>query len=179
MAKKHSLIPVEQIEKAILTVRRQRVILDADLAAIYGVTTARFNQQVRRNLDRFPEDFAYQLKQREFALLMLRKMQHQERAAKDDENRRMSSPSMALSWLPMCSTAPLPSRRAFFIIRASCGCEMLSTHADLARKIDDMENKYDAQFKTVFDAIRQLMRPPQTSRRQIGFHTKPDQRQAD
>ena len=57
--------------------------------------------------------------------------------------------------------------------------EMLSTHADLARKIDDMENKYDAQFKTVFDAIRQLMRPPQTSRRQIGFHTKPDQRQAD
>ncbi len=67
MAKKHSSIPVEAIEKSILTIHGQRVILDTDLAAIYGVATTRLNQQVRRNRDRFPDDFAYTLTQQEVA----------------------------------------------------------------------------------------------------------------
>ena len=71
MSKKHQLVPVEQIEKSILTLRGQRVILDAELARIYGVTTARLNQQVRRNHDRFPADFAHQLTRQEVAILML------------------------------------------------------------------------------------------------------------
>lgn len=174
MAKKHTLIPGEQIEKAILTIRGQRVMLDADLASIYGVTTARLNQQVKRNLDRFPEDFAYQLTQQEFAFLML-----QNATSRTSHGGRRKLPYVFTEYGAVMAAnvlnSPIAIHASILVVRAFVRMrEMLGAHADLARKIDNMEKKYDVQFKTVFDAIRQLMRPPQTSRRQIGFHAKQD-----
>jgi hypothetical protein len=173
MTKKHSLIPGDQIEKSILTVRGQRVILDTDLAAIYGVTTARLNQQVRRNLDRFPADFAYQLTPQEFALLML-----QNATSRAGHGGRRKPPYVFTEYGALMAAnvlnSPIAINASILVVRAFARMrEMLGAHADLARKIDDMEKKYDGQFKVVFDAIRHLMCPPRTAQRQIGFHTKP------
>jgi hypothetical protein len=175
MAKKHALIPGEQIERAILTIRGQRVILDADLATIYGVTTTRLNQQVRRNLDRFLDDFAHQLTQQEFTILML-----QNATSSLGHGGRRKLPYVFSEYGAVMAAnvlnSPIAINASILVVRAFVRMrEMLSTNADLARKIDNMEKKYDVQFKAVFDAIRQLMRPPQTSQRQIGFHAKPEQ----
>jgi hypothetical protein len=134
MAKKRALIPGEQIEKSILTIRGQRVILDADLAAIYGVTTTRLNQQVRRNRDRFPADFAYLLTQPEFTTAA-----------------RVCDIDVA-----KCNIKDGPRR---------------ATKA--AFRFHRVRRRNGRQC--FFDAIRQLMIPPQTSRPQIGFHAKPQQ----
>jgi hypothetical protein len=174
MAKKHSLIPAEAIEKSILTIRGQRVILDADLAVIYGVTTARLNQQVRRNHDRFPDDFAYSLTQQEVAPLML-----QNATSRTGHGGRRKLPFVFTEYGAVMAAnilnSPTAIQASILVVRAFVRMrEMLNAHAELARKIDEMEKKYDSQFKTVFDAFRQLMSPPQAARRQIGFHTTPE-----
>ncbi len=174
MSKKHQLVPVEQIEKSILTLRGQRVILDAELARIYGVTTARLNQQVRRNHDRFPADFAHQLTRQEVAILML-----QTATSRSAHGGRRKSPYVFTEYGAIMAAnvlnTPVAINAAILVVRAFVRMrEMVNSRAELARKIDDMEQKYDAQFKVVFDAIRQLMAPPLTPRRQIGFHAKPE-----
>jgi hypothetical protein len=175
MTKKHRLIPVEQIEKSILTIRGQRVILDADLAAIYGVTTARLNQQVRRNRDRFPADFAYLLTQQQLASLML-----QNATSKTGRGGRRKLPYVFTEYGTVMAAnvlnSPTAVQASILVVRAFVRMrEMLSAHTELARKIDEMERKYDTQFRTIFDAIRQLMSPPPTSRKQIGFHARPEE----
>lgn len=177
MAKKkaESLIPDEQIERSILLLRGHRVILDADLAALYGVTTARLNQQVRRNMDRFPEDFAFLLTKAEFGDLKL----HFASSSSGWGGRRKPpfaftehGALMAANVLktPTAVTTSVQVVRAFVRLR-----EMLVTNKELARRLDVLERKYDAQFKVVFDAIRQLMAPPPApSKRRIGFHADGD-----
>jgi hypothetical protein len=174
MPKKFQLVAVEQIERSILTVRGQRVILDADLAAIYGVTTARLNQQVRRNRDRFPADFAYELTQQEFAFLML-----QNATSRLGHGGRRKAPYVFTEYGAVMAAnvlnSPIAINASILVVRAFVRMrEMAGANAELARKIDEMERKYDAQFKVVFDAIRQLMSPPPTPRRQIGFHVRVD-----
>jgi len=168
-----SLVPFERIERAIIMVRGEKVMLDSDLAEIYGVETKRLNEQVRRNPSRFPPDFMFQL------------------TAEEAENLRSQSATSSSyggnRYLPYAFTEHgalmlanvLNSERAaqtsVQVVRAFVKLrQMLASNAELARKLEAMEKKYDAQFKVVFDAIRQLMSPPVKPKREMGFHVKYD-----
>lgn len=171
------LIPAERIERAILLIRGHKVMLDSDLASLYGVGTKVLNQAVKRNLDRFPEDFMFQLSDEE-----LRNWRSQivtsNPAAKMGVRRKpyafteqgVAMLSSVLS-SPRAVTVNIEIMRAFVRLR-----RLLASNAELARKLDALEKKYDAQFKVVFDAIRQLMQPPAppAKRRRIGFHAGED-----
>ena len=168
MVNKKSLIPVDRIEKAILLIHGQKVMLDADLAELYGVETRVLVQAVKRNLERFPEDFMFQLSQEEFAIL-----RSQIVTSSDWGGRRYPPYAFTEQGVAMLSSV-LRSRRAIQvnieIMRAFIRLrQMLASHVELARKLDALEKKYDAQFKQVFEAIRQLMAPPEPKRRPIGF----------
>jgi len=162
-----SLIPIAKIENLIIRVRGHNVMLDKDLAELYGVTTKHFNRQVKRNIDRFPDDFMFLLSMKEFESL-----RYQFGTSKRGGRR----------YLPMVFTeqgvsmlsSVLRSKRAvkvnIEIMRTFVKLRgMLASHAQLSRKLDALEKKYDAQFKSVFDAIRQLMAPPPAKKRPIGF----------
>jgi len=168
MVNKKSLIPVDRIEKAILLIRGQKVMLDADLAELYGVETKVLVQAVKRNLERFPEDFMFQLSQEEFAIL-----RSQIVTSSDWGGRRYRPYAFTEQGVAMLSSVLRSWRairvnieimRAFIHLR-----QMLASHVELARKLDALEQKYDVQFKQVFEAIRQLMAPPEPKRRPIGF----------
>jgi hypothetical protein len=168
MVNENSLIPVERIEKAILLIRGQKVMLDVDLAELYGVETKVLVQAVKRNLERFPEDFMFQLSQEEFAIL-----RSQIVTSSDWGGRRYRPYAFTEQGVAMLSSV-LHSRRAIKanieIMRAFIRLrQMLASHVELARKLDALEKKYDAQFKQVFEAIRQLMTPLEPKRRPIGF----------
>jgi phage regulator Rha-like protein len=161
-----SLIPVEQIERAILSIRGEKVMLDSDLAELYGVETRRLNEQVRRNLGRFPEDFMFQLTPEEWNSL-----RSQFATLKRGEHRKYLPYAFAEHGALMLANV-LNSERAaqtsVQVVRAFVRLrQMLSSNAELARKLAALENKYDAQFKVVFDAIRQLMSPPAKTRNRI------------
>ena len=168
--KRSSLIPVERIEKAISFIRGEKVILDADLANLYGVTTARLNQQVNRNLERFPADFMFRLSSKEFRALML-----QNATSKKGRGGRRKLPLVFTEHGAIMAANILNSSRAIQasveVVRAFVRLrQILLSNADLARKLEDLESKYDQQFKVVFDAIRQLMLPPSPGKRKhIGF----------
>jgi hypothetical protein len=172
MAKDKSLIPVEQIERSILLIRGQKVMLDRDLAQLYGVETRVLNQAVRRNIYRFPEDFMFPLTREEIMRISQFVISSAQHGAK---TLKFSKSVMAFTehGVAMLSSV-LKSRRAIQvnieIMRAFVRLRrILASHAELARKLDALEKKYDAQFKVVFDAIRELMRPPESKKRPIGF----------
>ncbi|MBM4298855.1 MAG: ORF6N domain-containing protein [Deltaproteobacteria bacterium] len=159
----------ERIERSILILRGHKVLLDADLAAIYGVTTKRLNEQVRRNLSRFPADFMFQLTSQEAESL-----RSQFATSNRGRGGRRYAPYVCTEQgVAMLSTV-LNSERAIQvnieIMRAFVRLrQMLASNAQLARKLAELERKYDAQFKVVFDAISQLMAPPEPKKRKIGF----------
>ena len=167
----HSVIPVERITQAILLIRWQKAMLDEALAALYGVAVKVLNQAVRRNTDRFPADFMFQLTAEETAFL---RSQIVTLNAGRGQHRKYRPYAFTEQGVAMLSSV-LRSKRAVRvnveIMRAFVRLrQLLSTHADLARKLAAMETKYDAQFKVVFDAIRELMAPPEPPRkRRIGF----------
>lgn len=163
-----SLIPVDRIERAILLIRGQKVMLDADLASLYGVETRVLVQAVKRNLERFPEDFMFQLSREEFAVL-----RSQIVTSRNWGGRRYPPYAFTEQGVAMLSSVLRSQRairvnieimRAFIRLR-----QMLASHAELARKLEALEKKYDAQFQEVFEAIRRLMAPPEPKRRAIGF----------
>lgn len=166
------LIPVEHVERKILLLRGQKVMLDRDLAALYGVPTKALKQAVRRNPERFPADFMFVLDSGEFA---------------DWRSQFVTSLSdrMGLRYAPMAFTeqgvamlsSVLNSSRAIqvsiAIMRAFIRLRrMLAAHADLARKLEELERKYDKQFRAVFDALRELMNFPAPPRKPIGFQVR-------
>jgi hypothetical protein len=163
-----SLVPASGIVGLILVLRGHRVLLDADLAELYGVPTKRLNEQVKRNQRRFPEDFAFQLTREEKDKVV---------AGCDRLARLKFSP--ALPWAftehgALMAASVLNSERAVevsvAVVRAFVRLrEMLASHVELARKLAALERKYDAQFKVVFEAIRELMKPLEPKRRKIGF----------
>ena len=167
--KAQALIPVERIERAILLIRGQKVMLDSDLARLYEVQTKVLNQAVRRNFDRFPDDFMFQLSQTEFDDL-----KSQIVTSRSWGGRRRPPMAFTEQGVAMLSSV-LRSKRAIAvnveIMRAFVRLRTLAwTVAELRRKIDGLERKYDAQFKGVFDAIRALMAPPAAGeQRRIGF----------
>ena len=147
-------------------------MLDADLAVLYGVTTKRLNEQVRRNRSRFPDDFIFQLTAEE-----VRSLRSQFATSKQGRGGRRYAPLVFTEQgIAMLSTV-LNSERAIQvnieIMRAFVRLrEMIATHKDLARKLEALEKRYDAQFRAVFDAIRELMAPPEPNKRKIGFLVK-------
>src|SRR4029453_1617375 len=160
-----------QVERRIFLVRGQKVMLDFDLAELYGVQTRGLKQAVRRNLDRFPADFMFELSAAEIQNLVsqtviptLGKLGGATPMAFTEQGVAMLS-SVLRS--PRALKVNIAIMRTFVRLR-----EMLLSHADLARKLAALENKYDAQFKVVFDAIRELMQPPTSPRREIGFHVR-------
>jgi len=161
-----------QVERRILLIRGQKVMLDADLAKLYGVPTKSLNLAVKRNAERFPEDFMFQLTGDEAAGLRF----HFETSKSGRGGRRYRPYAFTEQGVAMLSSV-LRSLRAvqvnIAIMRTFVRLrEMLLSHADLARKLAALENKYDAQFKVVFDAIRELMQPSTPPRREIGFHAR-------
>jgi hypothetical protein len=163
------LITQEIIESRILFIRGQRVMLDADLAAVYGVTTKRLNEQVKRNRDRFPPDFMFQLTRLEKAELV---------ANCDHLKRLKFSPVLPYAFtehgaimLASVLNSPLAVQASIQVVRAFVRLrQILSTHKELARKLEELEKKYDAQFRVVFDAIKQLMVEEEKPKPRIGFH---------
>lgn len=168
-----SLIPIERIERAILSLRGEKVMLDADLADIYGVTTKMLNQAVKRNASRFPSDFMFQLTETEKSEVVTN-CDHLAKLKFSPYLPYAFTEHGALMLANVLSSARAAQTsvqvvRAFVKLR-----QMLASNAGLARKLEAMEKKYDKQFKVVFDAIRQLMSPPEPKRREIGFHVKYD-----
>jgi len=171
-------IPTERIERAILIVRGHRVMLDADLAVLYGVSVGRLNEAVKRNRDRFPDDFMFQLSQAEFENLKYQirelNLKSQIAISSSDWGGRRSPPYAFTEQGVAMLSSVLRSKRAvranIEIMRAFVRLrQILASNAQLARKLDALEKKYDAQFKVVFDAIRQLMTPAEPKKRRIGF----------
>jgi phage regulator Rha-like protein len=162
------LVPAERIERSILLIRGHKVILDADLAALYGVETKQLIRAVKRNLPRFPDDFMFQLNAEESENLRVHFG-----TSSQWGGRRYPPYAFTEQGVAMLSSV-LRSKRAIQvnveIMRAFVRLRrILASHADLARKLDGLEKKYDTQFKVVFDAIRELMKPPETKKRPIGF----------
>jgi hypothetical protein len=165
------VVLAERIERAILLVRGQRVMLDADLAALYGVPTRRLNEQVHRNIRRFPSDFMFQLSREEASAL-----RSQFATSKRGRGGRRYAPLAFTEQGVAMLSSVLHSQQAvrvnIEIMRAFVRLrQMLASHRALARRLDTLEKKYDAQFKVVFVAIRELMSPPAPRRRVIGFQS--------
>lgn len=168
MAVDAPLVSTLPIERRILLLRKHKVMLDADLAELYGVSTKRLNEQVKRNRDRFPADFMFRLTTTERA----------EVVAKCDHFRQLRfSPALPYAFtehgaimLASILNSPVAVRASIEVVRAFIAMrEVLTANKALGRKLAALERKYDAQFKTVFDAIRRLMAPSTRSRPQIGF----------
>jgi len=168
-----ALIPPERIERSILLIRGQKVMLDRDLAQLYGVETRALNQAVRRNIDRFPEGFIFRLTREEImkiSQIVISSVHPKLNTLKFSKNVIVFTEhgvAMLSSVLnsPRAIQVNIQIMRTFAKLR-----EIIPQHKDLTRRLDALEKKYDAQFKVVFDAIRELMRPPEPKRRPIGFH---------
>jgi hypothetical protein len=166
-----SIAPVQRIEEMIFLIRGQRVMLDSDLAAIYGVTTKQLNQQFKRNRERFPKDFAFELALQEFA-----QMRSQIVTASRRNLRRSPIAFTEHGALMLASVlnSPVAIEASVRVVRAFVGMrEQLAAHKEFAQKLSELENRvsgHDEAIKNLFEAIRQLIEPPlPENRRQIGF----------
>jgi hypothetical protein len=182
-------VPVTLIGQRILLVRGQKILLDSDLAQLYGVETRRLNEQVRRNSDRFPADFMFRLDDAEYAFLM-----SQIATSKTGSGGRRKLPLAFTEHGALMAATVLNSSRAvemsLYVVRTFVQLrEVLATHKELAARLAELESKTEllalkhdalagstrAQLKQVFEAIRQLMAPPEpTKKRAIGFVTPKD-----
>lgn len=163
------IIPAARIDSRIFIIRGQKVLLDRDLAEFYGVETRILNRAVRRNAERFPGDFMFALTREEIGRIS--------QFGTSSGNLKFSKNVLVfteqgvamLSGLlnsPRAVAVNIGIMRAFARLR-----QMIAGHAELARQLVVLERKYDAQFKAVFDAIRDLMTPPAHPVREMGFHT--------
>ena len=160
------------VENRILLIRDRRVMLDTDLADVYGVTTKRLNEQVKRNRARFPPKYMFQLTAREKDEVV---------ANCDHLSKIRFSPGLPYAFTEHGAIMLASVLNSMAAIKASIAVvdafvrvrELLSTHKDLARELKELEKKYDAQFRVVFDAIHELMEKPKSKPLHInGF--KPD-----
>jgi len=174
------VVPLERIESAIRIIRGQKVMLSSDLAFLYGVEPRTLVQAVKRNIARFPPDFMFQLTREEWHYL---KSQNVISSLASWGGARRAPPyGFTEQGVAMLSSV-LRSARAVLvnveIMRAFVRMRrMVGEYAELNRRLDDMERRYDDQFKVVFDAIRQLIASPSsTKRRQIGFHSRDEEKE--
>lgn len=166
------LIPNEKIERAIYLIRGEKVMLDRDLALLYEVETKVLNRAVKRNLQRFPLDFMFQLTTEEADVLRC-----QIGTSKKGRGGRRYLPYVFTEQGVAMLSSVLNSERAILvnieIMRAFVKLrQMLASNTELSRRLDELESKYDKQFRVVFDAIRQLMATPTRGRKEIGFRSR-------
>jgi len=167
-----AIVPAALISQRIYFIRKTRVMLDADLALLYGVTTKNLNKAVKRNANRFPSDFMIRLKPKEVEIL---RFQSGTSSTKTHGGRRYLPYAFTEHGVAMLSSVLNSDRaiqvniaimRAFLQVRA-----MLATHEDLRRKISEMEKRYDSKFHAVFATLRQMLETPIPPKRHIGFHS--------
>ena len=172
---KTKITPAQRIEDVIYLIRGQRVMLDSDLAKIYGVKLKRLNEQVGRNPDRFPKDFAFQLAPQEFANLK-----------SQIATSSLHGGKRKLPWvftehgaimLASVLNSPIAVEASVRVVRAFVGMrEQLAAHKELAQKLSELENRvsgHDGAISNLFEAIRRLVEPPlPENRREIGFHVR-------
>jgi hypothetical protein len=169
-----ALVPIEQISSSIVQLRGQRVLLDNELAALYGVTTKRFNEQVKRNKDRFPEDFMFRLVRAEVDALNRSQI-----ATGSQKHRDPRFPPFAFTehGAIMAATilnSPRAVEMSVYVVRAFVQLrDMLASNKELARRLDELERKlatHDQAITGILKTIRELMSPPaEPKRRGIGF----------
>jgi len=174
---KYSLVPSEVIEQHIYLIRNQKVMLDRDLADLYGVSTKVLNQAVKRNIGRFPEDFMFQISSDEAETwwnnIQTSRSRSQIVTLKRGENIKYQPFAFTEHGILMLSSV-LRSERAIAVNIAIMRTfvklrEMLASQKDLVRRLDVLEQKYDKHFQVVFDTIRQLMTPPLKPKHKLGF----------
>ena len=166
------IVPNERIIKRIFFVRGKKVMIDSDLAEMYGVETGQLNQAVKRNRDRFPEDFMFQ-----FTVQELENWKSQIVISNREKMGLRKLPYVFTEHGVAMLSSVLKSKRAIqiniHIMRVFTELrEMLLTHKDLRDKIEKMEKKYDKQFRVVFDAIKQMMKEDVEPVRKIGFKSQ-------
>jgi ORF6N domain len=154
------IVTAETIESKIYMIRGQKVLLDSDLAELYGVEVKQLKRQVKRNIDRFPADFMFQLSQNDYDSLRrhfgtLKRGEHSKYLPYVFTEQGVAMPSSVIN-SKKAVQVNIQIMRAFVKLR-----EMIATHKDLAKNLEELEMKYDAQFMVVFDAIRELMVPPE------------------
>jgi hypothetical protein len=169
-----NLIPAEVIERRIFLIRGEKVMIDRDLAQLYGVETKVLNQAVRRNKDRFPDNFMFQLTKQERDEVVTicdhlsdLKFSYQMPYAFTEQGVAMLSSVLRSK---RAIQVNIQIMNTFVALR-----RMLADNKALAQRLDELERKYDAQFKVVFDALRKLIAPPDPPKRPIGFHVREKQ----
>ena len=173
------LIPVEQLDLAIVVIRGKRVILSHDLAAAYGVTTKRLNEQVKRNIRRFPADFAFEVTEEEWTAL---RSQFATSNARPGRGGRRYQPYAFTEHGAVMAASVLNSDRAVevsvFVVRAFVRMSrMLASHRQLALKLAELEARvstHDRSIQSLLTAIRSLIAPPEPRKKRIGFITDDD-----
>lgn len=172
MSKTYS-ITIEKIEKAIYVIRGERVMLDRDLAELYEVQTKALNQAVRRNSDRFPADFMFQLSEKEVVELNRSQFVTGSQKHRDPRSRPYAFTEQGVAMLSsvlrskQAISVNIGIMRAFVKLR-----HLFVSNPELARRLDELESKYDKRFKIVFDALRHLMEKPVTDHKEIGFRSR-------
>ncbi|OGC13553.1 DNA-binding protein [candidate division WOR-1 bacterium RIFOXYC2_FULL_37_10] len=180
-----NFMPVERIESKIYLIRSQKVMIDFDLAELYMISTKRLNEQVKRNIDRFPGDFMFQLTEKECGILLSSVLVFGDTEEKKLRSQFATSKKGGRRYFPYAFTeqgvamlsSVLKSKRAvqmnIFIMRAFVKLrEVLATHKDLVQKFKELEmkvGKHDKEIISIFEAIRRLMAPPENPKEKIGF----------
>ena len=169
-----SIVPIEKIENKIFLIRGKKVMFDRDLAELYGVETRRLNEQVKRNVKRFPSDFMFQLTTEELenwmsqiAISNKEKMGIRKMPYVFTEHGVLMLSSVINSEIAI--QVNIQIMRAFTKLR-----EMIATHKDLLKKVEDMEKKYDENFAVVFETLKQLIIQEEQPKKKIGFHIEKD-----
>ena len=155
-----SIVPVEVVERKIYLIRGQKVMLDKDLAVLYGVKPIRLREQVKRNIRRFPNDFMFQLNEKEIDSMVSQNAIPSRKYLGGYKPYVFTEQGVAMLATVLNSERAVQVNIAIMRVFVKLR-EMIACNKDLARKLENMEKKYDVQFKVVFDAIRQLMAPPE------------------
>jgi ORF6N domain len=167
MSEEASIIPVERVEQSIYLIRGHKVMLDRDLAALYGVETRALNQAVKRNAERFPGDFMFELTREEIRnisqFVICSTLKHAPKVLAFTEQGVAMLSGVLKS--PRAVDVNIAIMRTFVKLR-----RMLESSEELSRRLAELESRYDEQFRVVFEAINELMIPPEPKKNPIGFH---------
>ncbi|MFA7368879.1 MAG: ORF6N domain-containing protein [Kiritimatiellales bacterium] len=169
MSEAASIIPIELVEQSIYLIRRHKVMLDRDLAGLYGVETRILNQAVKRNTERFPNDFMFELTREEIRnisqFVICSTIKHAPKVFAFTEQGVAMLSGVLKS--PRAVDVNIAIMRTFVKLR-----RMLESSEELSQRLAELESKYDEQFRVVFEAIHELMIPPEPKKNPIGFHVR-------
>lgn len=172
MSEDASIIPIERVEQSIYLIRGHKVMLDRDLAGLYGVETRALNQAVKRNAERFPDDFMFELT-REEVMRISQIVISSETPDIKYSKRVLAFTEQGVAMLSGVLKSPRAVEVNIAIMRTFVKLRrMLESSEELSRKLAELESRYDEQFRVVFEAINELMIPPEPKKNPIGFHVR-------